>query len=292
MTEKRKPWMKFYPGDWQADEGLVQCSLAARGLWIEMIAVMHKSDRYGYLLVAGQKPTVLEIAKQVKSDPKDVAKHLSELEKWRVFSRTEDGIIYSRRMIADDKKAKQDAENGRGGGNPRLKKSHPINSLDGVNPPDNRADNQPVIAEDKGGDKAQRLEARGQKEEEPPSPIGDVTPSLPDAPPADPPAKPKRAQQVPPDWRPSDADRNFAACHIAPGDLDQQVEQFRDHHRAKGNTFRDLSAAWRTWCRNHSRWKAQRKAAPAPRQSNMAWMLPPEPDDGSPIIDQQGMTIQ
>lgn len=119
---------------------------------------------------------------------------------------------------------------------------------------------------------------------------GAAQPSEP--PPADPPAKPKRAQQVPPDWRPSDADRNFAACHIAPGDLDQQVEQFRDHHRAKGNTFRDLSAAWRTWCRNHSRWKAQRTAAPAPRQSNMAWMLPPEPDDASPIIDQQGVTLQ
>lgn len=37
------PWLKFYPTDWRSDPALKMCSLAARGLWIEMIALMHEA---------------------------------------------------------------------------------------------------------------------------------------------------------------------------------------------------------------------------------------------------------
>lgn len=158
--DKRKPWMKFYPADWQADEGLRQCSLSARGLWIEMIAVMHKAAVYGHLLIAGIKPTEQMIAMHVGSDVKAVKAGLAELETWRVLSRTSDGIIFSRRMVKDAEKAATDATNGGRGGNPKLSK--------GVNPPDNPDPNPTVKAQpnpsDNEGDKAQRLEARSQKE--------------------------------------------------------------------------------------------------------------------------------
>jgi hypothetical protein len=51
---------------------------------------------------------------------------VAELEEHGVFSRTSEGVIYSRRMVRDLAKRQADVENGRKGGNPRLNR--------GVNP--------------------------------------------------------------------------------------------------------------------------------------------------------------
>jgi hypothetical protein len=41
------------------------------------------------------------------------------------------------------------------------------------------------------------------------------------------------------------------ATENAPGiDVDAETENFLDHHRAKGSTFKSWDAAWRTWMRN------------------------------------------
>lgn len=133
------PWMKFYPSDWRSDPLLRSVSLAARGLWIEMLALMHDASPRGYLLVNGKKVELplLTILTGVKKQ-NEVSSLLKELENAGVFSRDEEGIIYSRRMRRDEKKAFEDKANGSRGGNPRLK--------GGVNPPDKPTDN--------GGDKA------------------------------------------------------------------------------------------------------------------------------------------
>jgi hypothetical protein len=49
--------MKFYPADWRADAMLRLCSIAARGLWAEMMCIMHDAERYGSLLVNGRAST-------------------------------------------------------------------------------------------------------------------------------------------------------------------------------------------------------------------------------------------
>ncbi len=160
VADKRRPWMKFYPSDWQADEPLQQCSLTSRGLWIEMIAVMHKSTRYGHLLIAGRKPTDAQLATRVGSDAKTVRTCLAELEQWQVFTRDDEGVIFSRRMLKDKRRDDTNAANGKGGGNPALKP--PSNPTDNGNdnpsdkPRDNRSDNPPV--------KAQKPEARKPEE--------------------------------------------------------------------------------------------------------------------------------
>jgi hypothetical protein len=149
MSEKRAPWLKWYPADWRADPRLRMCSLAARGLWIEMLGFMHEAESYGYLLIAGIAPSPEEIAVLVGAPAPLVRKALEELETRGVYSRDDDGVIYSRRMVRDKAKADVDRANGKRGGNPLL--SDEVNpSLDlGVNPPD----------------KAQRPEARSQKPE-------------------------------------------------------------------------------------------------------------------------------
>jgi len=147
--------MKFYPQDWRADEKLRLCSLSARGLWIEMLALMHRSERYGQLLISGHVPTDAQLAVQVGAPSQEVSAMLSELESAGVFSRAASGAIYSRRMTRDEKKARIARKNGKNGGNPKLRKQTENPSSDkGL---------------DKGGVKPQRPEARGQRSEDSPN---------------------------------------------------------------------------------------------------------------------------
>jgi hypothetical protein len=147
--------MKFYPQDWRADEKLRMCSLAARGLWMEMLAIMHRSDRYGQLLVGGNVPTPAQLAVQAGSSETEVEALLAELRNAGVFSVSGAGAIYSRRMIRDEKRAQNARKNGKSGGNPSLSKTKNNHASD------KGEDN----VQDKGEVKAQRPETRDQKEE-------------------------------------------------------------------------------------------------------------------------------
>lgn len=116
------PWMKFYPQDWRADERLRMCSLSARGLWLEIMCIMHKSEKYGFLLIAGKAPTDTQLAFQVGTTPEQVSQLLAELRTAAVYSATSSGVIYSRRMVRDEKKSKINAKNGKKGGDVSLGK--------------------------------------------------------------------------------------------------------------------------------------------------------------------------
>lgn len=155
MSEPTKQsWMKFYPTDWRADAELRMCGLAARGLWVEMISIMHAAETVGSLLVNGRTISARQLAMLAGATEAEVSVLLAELEDAGVFSRDGDGTIYSRRMRRDVEKAVRDRNNGKGGGNPNLTK--------GVNPPLNPDQNLP----DNGADKARARvpEARVQTE--------------------------------------------------------------------------------------------------------------------------------
>lgn len=119
MTER--PWMKFFPGDWRADPRLRSCSIAARGLWMEMICIMHEATPRGSLLVNGKQVNPSHMLGLMGIAPKDAATLLSELEDAGVFSRDEDGTIYSRRMRREASRSAEAKAYGKLGGNPRLK---------------------------------------------------------------------------------------------------------------------------------------------------------------------------
>lgn len=142
------PWLKFYPTDWRSDPALRMCSMAARGLWIEMIALMHEAVPYGHLLVSGRSPTDAQLAVLVGALSDQIPELLGELDAAGVFSRTREGVIYSRKMTRTAKKAAIARKNGKNGGNPTLSK-------DKDNPP---SDNPT----DKGGDKPQKPYAKCQ----------------------------------------------------------------------------------------------------------------------------------
>jgi hypothetical protein len=119
MTIKR-PAFQFYPSDWRNDSGLRLCSLAARGLWVEMMCIAHECDEYGKLKQNGRVFCHKTLGKLVGLSPQTCLKLLKELEDNKVFSRDESGAIYSRRMVRDEELRRIRADAGSKGGNPLL----------------------------------------------------------------------------------------------------------------------------------------------------------------------------
>lgn len=103
MSTAKRPAFQFYPGDWLEEKGLRASSLAARGLWIDLMCFMHQGVPYGHLRnESGHALTVQEIARSVGDSPRTVAALIAELERHVVFSRNADGVIYCRRMVRDE----------------------------------------------------------------------------------------------------------------------------------------------------------------------------------------------
>lgn len=152
-----QPWMKFFGSDWCGDQGLRSCSLAARALWLEMLLVMDRSEPRGSLLLNGKQIDARRLASIVGADKRDVETFFRELDEAGVFSRDDDGTVFSRKMRRDDAKAERDKANGKGGGNPTLKPKD--------KPPDKPKRDEGLTGRVNPRDKAQKLEARGQKPE-------------------------------------------------------------------------------------------------------------------------------
>jgi hypothetical protein len=117
----KRPAFMFYPADWRKDPALRVCSIAARGLWIDMMALMHEGEPYGHLVVNGEAVSDAQLARLIGESVAVVRRLVKELESRNVFSRTESGVIFSRRMVADEHIRTVRAESGKLGGNPALK---------------------------------------------------------------------------------------------------------------------------------------------------------------------------
>lgn len=223
------PWLKFFPSDWRADPALRSCSIAARGLWMEMLCIMHEAEPRGSLLINGRAVSDKQLANLAGIGLAEVDELLAELHDSGVFSTEVDGTIYSRRMRKDEVKAAKDKAAGSLGGNPTLKP--------GVNPPAN------------GGDKAQKPEARDQIS----SLRSDGARRAPKA---------ERRHRLPETWEPTDEGLAFAYDRGF-GDVREELAKFKDHHRGRGNLMVDWNAAWRTWIGNAERFGHGRRNVPS-----------------------------
>ncbi len=142
MPKDKRPAMQFYVGDWMKDPDLRACSLAARGLWMDMLCLMFESPRRGYLLVKDRPASLAQLARMTGCASDEAASLLKELEDAGVFSSTTDKAIYCRRMVRDAEVAAKNRANGSRGGNPALR-------VDSDNPPVIPTSNPPVIRGDK-----------------------------------------------------------------------------------------------------------------------------------------------
>jgi hypothetical protein len=130
-------WSKFWWQDWQADKALRTCSIAARGLWMELLCIAHDGCPAGHVVINGVAPSPVDIAAMAgKITEKEVVRLLAELEGKGVFSRTTEGIIFSRRMVRDAVASEEGAKN--------ISKRW----ANGKNPhPPNRGGNSPPISD-------------------------------------------------------------------------------------------------------------------------------------------------
>ncbi|MHC1792154.1 hypothetical protein [Solidesulfovibrio sp.] len=107
------PYIKFFPGDWLRDN-VSGCSLAAQGLWLRMMILMHDSERYGYLTMNGLPIPPGFIARKCGCDTLEQYNALlDELDNAGIPSRTPEGAIYSRRMVKDARERQRKAGNKR-----------------------------------------------------------------------------------------------------------------------------------------------------------------------------------
>lgn len=116
----KRPSFQFYPGDWLNDAALRMCSVGARGLWIDMICLMHQGSEYGYLKVNHIPILPPNLARIVGATIIEVEGWLEELELVGVFMRDEHGCIFSKRMVRDEEVRAARAAGGVFGGNPAL----------------------------------------------------------------------------------------------------------------------------------------------------------------------------
>lgn len=141
MTKKnsktKMPAILFYTGDWLKDPAVRCLSLEARGLWIDMLCLMYESPVRGFLSVGNGTPvTAVLLARMVGGQEEQVQTLLDELNACGVYSVDENGTMYSRRMVADEKLRVQKSEAGKKGMKSRYNKSD--------NTPDNKVDNKVV----------------------------------------------------------------------------------------------------------------------------------------------------
>lgn len=99
------PWMKFYPRDWRGDQALRAVSIAARGLWMECLCIMHEARPYGHLVLNGKPVGDDALARMTGAPVDEVAALMAELRQAGAFSVTREGIIFSRRMTKDHARA-------------------------------------------------------------------------------------------------------------------------------------------------------------------------------------------
>lgn len=143
------PAIQFYPGDWRKDPGVQALDYFQRGVWFEMLCIMHESNPRGYLLINGRAPTNDQLCRMLGLDNQILTTTLTTLLELGVASKDEaTGAIYCRRMVRDEEVRQKRKISGSLGGNPSLVKQNPTKAAKGGYPKSNQGDNQNTEVED------------------------------------------------------------------------------------------------------------------------------------------------
>jgi hypothetical protein len=104
------PSFQFYPSDWRSDNGVQSLNYYERGVWFEMLCLMHESEQRGKLILNGKPMPEESLARLLSLDKQALSKTLATLIDFGVCSRDENGILYSRRMVKDETERQANAE--------------------------------------------------------------------------------------------------------------------------------------------------------------------------------------
>jgi DNA-binding transcriptional ArsR family regulator len=215
------PWFKFYSRTWSGNQRLRMVSLAARGLWVEMLSLMHEAEPYGYLVVNGKPISVQQLARAVSVADAEVEVLLQELKGAGILHIDRRKRIYSPRMIRE----RSLSEKGRNAANHRYNQI--IDLKREIDTPSGLPTGLPT---------AKKKESRGEKADHREEPVGSSSPTL-----------------IPEGWSPS-PETAARAIEIRPDlgavGMATEMERFRNYWRSNGThqaLKRDWNAAWLYW---------------------------------------------
>ena len=135
LQPMKHPSFQFYPGDWLRSQALRSCSVGARGLWIDMICLMHEGTPYGHLKVNQKVILPADLAHIAGATLEETEGWIKELLHAGVCSIKFD-VIFCKRMLAEEEIRCKRAAGGRLGGNPiLLKVNSTVNLKPNVAPP-------------------------------------------------------------------------------------------------------------------------------------------------------------
>ena len=111
------PAFQFYPGDWRKDPGIQALDYESRGVWFEMLLLMHESEDRGKLMLNGKAMPDKALSQILGLSEAETKQIVSKLEAYGVASRDpETGALMNRRMVRDEATRRARAEAGRKGG--------------------------------------------------------------------------------------------------------------------------------------------------------------------------------
>jgi len=92
--EDQRPSMQFYVNDWLACPELRRCTIAARGLWMDILCVMWLTNPRGFFIAGDSRG----MARSFGIECQEYDSLMAELEENQVYEREGPKIIFCRRM--------------------------------------------------------------------------------------------------------------------------------------------------------------------------------------------------
>lgn len=255
------PAIQFYPSDWRGDVGVQSLSYHDRGVWLEILFLMHSSEVRGKLLLNGKPMPNEVLARLLGLDKQKLEQTLENLLNYGVASiDDETGALMNRRMVKDEHIRQVRKEAGAKGGNPNL-----VNQIPNQN--------------------ASKTQAK-RKQNSTPSSSSSI--SLKEKDKTNVLSKKKTLISLPDDFTLSDKMREWAAENTPSANIELETENFLDHHAAKGSKFADWTAAWRTWMRNTKKFGGGKNGnAPTAPPPN----FPPVPENRNDEMIARGFPV-
>jgi uncharacterized protein YdaU (DUF1376 family) len=116
----KMPAFQFYPADWRKSPDIQAMSYFDRGVWFEILCLMHESDERGRLLLSGKPMNNEALARILGLSKSRLSKTLDTILDFGVAFRDDSGALCNRRMMRDERLRQVRTEAGKQGGNPNL----------------------------------------------------------------------------------------------------------------------------------------------------------------------------
>lgn len=124
------PAIQFYPGDWRKDPGVQALSFHDRGVWFEILLLMHESDERGKLKLNGKPMPTEALGRLLGLDNQNLTTTITKLLEYGVASTCEEsGALICRRMVRDEELREVRKKCGKMGGNPNLVNQKPTKQV-------------------------------------------------------------------------------------------------------------------------------------------------------------------